>query len=58
MKTKRILVARFGSKKEAFLGIMREGEYADTEAVTDKLTMPEGESEDGQFDWDDEMTMD
>jgi hypothetical protein len=59
MKTKRILVARFGSKKEAFLGIMGEGEYADTEAVTDdKLTMPEGESEDGQFDWDDEMMMD
>jgi hypothetical protein len=59
MKTKRILVARFGSKKDAFLGIMGESEYADTEAVTDdKLTMPEGESEDGQFDWDDEMMMD
>jgi hypothetical protein len=58
MKTKRILVVRFG-EKEAFSRIVREGGYADTEAeADDELTIPEGESEDGQFEWDDEMKMD
>jgi hypothetical protein len=59
MKTKRILVARFRKKKDAFLRIVGKGGYADTEAeADDDLTMPDGESEDGQYDWDDEIMMD
>jgi hypothetical protein len=53
-KTNRILVMRFGTKKDAFLRAVGEGGYADTDAeADDKLTMPEGENEDGEFDWDD-----
>jgi hypothetical protein len=53
-KTNRILVVRFGTKKDAFLRAVGEGGYADTDAeADDELTMPEGESEDGEFDWDD-----
>jgi hypothetical protein len=53
-KTNRILVVRFGTKKNAFLRAVGEGGYADTDAeADDELTMPKGESEDGEFDWDD-----